>query len=339
MKATAVVAALAIAGVLALLGAEIAFRIAARGWPLREWWNWEVEYKARAVDAIGRTGGASVVVVGSSAVQAGVHPELLTELVRGERPAFNAALNGAGASVYDAWARVFVLPRLRPEVVIIGVDSVSLNDNSITVARLYDRLRGSRAWQRLTDEGPLFRRLLYRVESVSHLVRFRRFLRRSTRARAAERRKESEVSELGRFLFIEIFRNRPYHAKDRQMEIWAQAVHGYATGGSARTALGRLVEDVRAMGARVALVKMPMTDDWTAMHPRGADDFDLFGRTLEELARERGVRLVDPIEHFSCPEDFADPVHLNGVGQEKFTRFVADLAAELRDQAPAVRAD
>lgn len=311
----------------ALLAAEIAVRLWTPRANFRDWSYWEIEHKVRAMDRLTKRRGASVVTIGSSAIQTAVNPELLSELLGSDRPAFNAALNGITARTMEAWTRDVVLPRLRPDTVVIGVDSITFNDNSVTGAAIFDRLVGSRPYARLIDEGSLTRRVLYRLERVSFLVRYRRFFRRPARQGMAKKNK-SHVSDLGFLLFAKVFHQRPYQVRDRQIEIWRKALFDYEAGGQERAALDRLIDDMRARGVKVLLVKMPVSPDWIGMHPRGAEDFARFEHVLEAFVRERDVPYADLWSRFTTLDDFADPIHVNGAGQERFTRMLADLLAD-----------
>ena len=316
-----------IAGLVGLLvAAELALRALRSRLPLRDWWNWEAENKVRTMTRLSKHGGASVAVIGSSMIQAALDPELLWELVPSERPPFNAALNGANACTIELWTRHLVIPLLRPEVVVLGVDSLEMNDNTRT--KIFDRLSTARPWLRMKDEAPLLRRLLYRFERISYLIRFRRLVSRTARERAAVGRRGSDVTPLGYTVLARKFHNRPYHATDEQRAVWNLALNEYATGGRQLAALNRLLDELLATGIRVIVVNMPTTKDWIDQHPRDGADFASYETAVAKLVQGRDVSFVDLSWEFPQDDYFGDPVHVNGRGQERFTRTVADLLVD-----------
>src|SRR5437879_5105086 len=103
--------------VLAFAAAEIALRLtSSKLRPLTEWRSWEMQHKVAAMDEVAREGGASVVAIGSSMINAAVDPDRLSLQLRRSRPAFNAGLNGAGIRLLELWTLKVVVPTLRPDV-------------------------------------------------------------------------------------------------------------------------------------------------------------------------------------------------------------------------------
>src|SRR5262249_7010790 len=94
-----------------------------------------------------------------------------------------------------------------------------------------------------------------------------------------------------------------------------------------------LIRALRADGIDVALVVLPVTDDYLALHPGGAPQFDSFLGDVRRLATDTSTPLLDL--HAGRPVDqFADTHHLNGSGADALTRQLPDLLAA---QGVAVR--
>jgi hypothetical protein len=316
--------------VLVLGAAEILLRRAAsRLRPLSEWRNWEMEFKVAAVNNLSAEGGASVVAVGSSTMNAAVDPEVLSQRTDRTRPAFNAALNGAGMRLLELWTLRIVLPRLRPDIVVIGLGSGEVNKGNAVGKRLLDALLTSPAGGEDTTEGTRSGRLIRWVEERSFVVRYRRFLGRASLFQPDPRQRASECRRLGLLRWFLVFRFRKYTIEDQQIQLWKEVLDGYEVGGEEMAALGRLIDGLRAAGVAPVVVRMPCTDDWVDLHPGGRRDFENFETALDSAARQHDVPHVDLRTPFSSLEEFADPVHLNGEGQVRFTNLLADVLAQL----------
>jgi hypothetical protein len=78
---------------------------------------------------------------------------------------------------------------------------------------------------------------------------------------------------------------------------------------------------------------LPVTSDYIALHPRGAQDYDDFLGAVHQLSADTGAKLLD-LHAQPVPEsDFADTHHLNRAGQEWFSQ---SLGGWLRDAGVTV---
>ena len=99
-------------------------------------------------------------------------------------------------------------------------------------------------------------------------------------------------------------------------------------GGSGRPGrLAALVTALEDAGTEVALVDMPVTDEYVERHPDGEADYDEYLQALRALARRTGADVFE-FDTMRDPDQFADIVHLDEAGAAEFT---ADLATALRD--------
>jgi hypothetical protein len=322
---------IALAAAVGVLGAaEIVLRrLALKLRPLSEWRNWEMQHKVDALTDLAREGGASIVAVGSSTMNAAVDPDLLSQLTDRNCPAFNAALNGAGMRLLELWTLRIIVPRLRPDIVVIGLGSGEINRGNIVAKRLLRSFLTSPAWGELTGEGSAAVRWIHGLEERSFLVRYRRYLGRRSLFQPDPFERASACRRLGLLRWFLIFRYRPYVIEDRQVKIWKEALNEYEIGPEDLAALDRLIDGLRAAGVVPLLVKTPSTADWVGFHPGGEKDFKSFEDAVDSVVRRREVPFADLMAPLSSIEEYADPVHVNGAGQERFTGLLADVIAQL----------
>jgi hypothetical protein len=312
-----------------VLLAELAVRAAAPR--IRDpllWPDWEAQNKVAAMDALGASGGASVVFVGSSMVNAGFNPELATTLLKAKRPAFNAALNGSDMRTTDLWTTKVVVPRLHPKVVVVGFNSGELNDHWQEAQGLYARMLQSTYGKRIAGKGGVLARLDAWSVDHSYLMRYRSVLRSPVDAFVGHDRAQDVqgVDPLGRFIALTNFQKRAYSpGLSRQLGIWDEVFRNYRPGGLQFAALDDLVKNLTAQGIRVVLVRMPVTKDIVPLHPRGQADRLRFTSVLAHFVATHPVTFIDA-EHAigASPGLFVDPVHLNVVGQRRTTALVID---------------
>lgn len=280
------------------------------------------------MDALGRRGGADIVAVGSSMVNAAVDPAALTRELGGRRPVFNAALNGAGARLLERWTLEVVVPRLRPKTVVIGVSSRELNDRGLDAAHAYDVVIGSRGFRDATGDGTFADRLEDRIAESSYLVRYRSVLRQPSRWGGRKGSPVgSRVNDLGVLRALRIFDNATYATTPRLSRATAtRSLNDLTFGGRETAALGRLVTGLTSRGIRVVLLEMPITEDEIRLHPAGAADYARFEALLARFAAAHpAVRVFDMRERFPDTADYRDPHHLNGTGKARFTGLLADV--------------
>jgi hypothetical protein len=316
-----------------VLLAELVVRAAAP--KLRDpllWPDWEAQHKVAAMDALGAKGGASVVFVGSSMVNAGYDPGLATELLKAKRPAFNAALNGSDLRMTDLWTRKVVVPRLHPKIVVVGFNSGELNDHWQNAAGVYSRMLQSKYGKRVAGAGGLLARIDASLIERSYLMRYRSVLRSPVDAFIGHDRAQDTqaVDPLGRLLALTSFQHRPYSpGLSRQLGIWDTVFRNYRPGGKQFTALDHLVKDLTSQGIRVVLVRMPVTKDIIPLHPQGQADRDRFARAIAAFVAGHPVTFINAEAVIgSSTTLFVDPLHLNDEGKRRTTTFIVESLKE-----------
>jgi hypothetical protein len=190
------------------------------------------------------------------------------------------------------------------------------------------------------------------MEEHSYIVRYRHFLREPgrwgmkppplrTRARRfvkdfrglfrKDRGKRAAVSAFGMLDALSFFGRTPYEfvRTERMREAWIRFVEDYRVGSAELAALGRIVRAIKNADIAVLFVLMPATQDWVEFHPNGERDFDAFKGAVVGLASDRDVPLLDARSEFTALTEFADALHCNPSGRERFTRLISGAVSDL----------
>lgn len=328
---------------LALLLAEALMRRAARYEDEPLWWHDRFTmHKELQMRRLQRAGGVDVVVIGTSMMLYGVDPVVLTR--RTGLRVYNASIYRGVPTVSEAWLRDRVLPMLRPQVVVVGMSPVEVNDNSPLNTRLGE-YRDAPVWR-----GGVLRSLHRQAALRSWLALYlpmarqpRRFLSVLLRGLRSPHRWTVPLEVpgvLGREGQGEDFADRSFKVMPRMRELVMQQVgRDYDNGGEQESAYRRIAELVQESGARVVFAAMPLPAElhdevfqggranWAAQYDR-----------LAALADEVGAPLVDVAEGFEDSRYYGDLVHLNGEGRQVFSERLADaLHPLLFDEAASLR--
>jgi len=312
--------------------ADLAVRAASSHFPpVLEWHDWETQNKIIAIERLAASGGASVVSVGSSMVNAGVDPVLLTRLDGDHRPAFNAALNGSDIRLTELWTLRVVVPLLHPRVVVVGLNLAELNANAISTRKFYNGFIHSVGWRRMSGTGSLWQKIEDRADSISALVHNRALLRQPSEIfRPPHQIEANAVNRFGVLRALRIFDHAVYAvtAKFRHLDTY-EVLNDYTLGQDRLDALARLINGLHAQGIGVVLVRMPITSDEIAMLPHGRQDFDAFDRTWRAFVAAHPVTYLDTMPRFTDTAYFRDPHHVNGTGKHRLTEMIAPLVKGL----------
>ncbi len=94
--------------------------------------------------------------------------------------------------------------------------------------------------------------------------------------------------------------------------------------------MDKFLRQANQMGFAVLLVNMPLLKENTDLLPPGV--YDKYLNCVGELARKNGAAFVDCNRPgLFSRQDFCDPVHLHGLGAQKFLRIVAAKVSEFKD--------
>ena len=293
--------------------------------PFNAWADWEATNKVDAMDALARRGGASIVLAGSSMMNAAGDPVAIGKELSVSRPVFNASLNGAGPQLMELWLMNVVVPRLKPRVVVLGVSSRDLNDRGVSSAEAYRSVRRSYGGRSVASDLSVTERIERFAERASAVVRYRSLLRQPSRwFRDEPRKAAASVTPLGVPHAIR-FLDHPYKIKDDfYPRIVPRMYSTFKIGGVATRSLDRLVRALVAAKVRVVLVEMPISQDVYPVHPNGLDDYLAFERALARIGSASNARVLNLVPAFPSTEPFGDPLHVNSLGRARFTRLLVE---------------
>jgi hypothetical protein len=316
---------IAFAGVaLVLLASEVAARALDSRLPRAlTWQSAEADDKVDRMDALERAGGASVVFVGSSLVNAGIDPGQFGDQLGGVT-AYNAALSAAIPVLFQPWMADVVVPRLHPKVVVIGVTSFDFTDHPSASAfykAFADSVGGRAALGKDNALDDVDRWLHDHSELWAHKFALRdpdTVIDAIDGSGPPPDPLIEQIEPSGHTIYKGhgTFSDRP----DAGPPIGAWTI-----GKDNPAALRRLIDASKAQGTKVVLVDTPVTDEYVSRHPHGAADFATYLDALRKLGADTGT----PVLEFDGMRDhayFADVVHLNAAGVAAFTpRLLAGL--------------
>jgi hypothetical protein len=313
-----------------LLAAEGVARVLEPALPEPERWpDATTAVKVAQMDALGCT---DLVLVGNSMARDAFDPELVGEATGVD--AYNASLDAASPAQLARWLPDEVIPRLDPTTVVWAVSSPDLNDEAPAgraAFEAYDTSIGGRedVLGRAQDE----------LAQRSVLVAQRDALRDPPTLWTAvgDRLAGDEVPRTDGSGIPGLIGPRGQGLSRRELTyrpddpvatriVTDQLLTDFDLGGAQQRHADELVHALTRRGIEVVLVQLPVTEEFIALHPDGADDWDDYRAAMRTLAADTGTRLVDLTDGFDADGAFADTHHLNAAGS---TRVSAHLAAEL----------
>lgn len=314
-----------------LVLAEAAVRALEPYLPAPEVWADEATaVKVAQLDRIDGEGCVDVVFAGSSMTRDALDPGVFRGTDPTGRRAYNAALDAASPELIQQWLTDQVVPRAHPALVVIGLASFDLNDNArITTAALdaytaapYSARGLTNGLQRwFTRNLALVRQrpALRSPEAVGRALSLWRDGRRAGRPDAAG------IPDLLAADGHGLSRRALEYRGDRGVQAFVrrELLNDFDIGGRQVDALRATIEQLRAAGVDVALLPLPVTDDYVSLHPAGAADQAEFRRALDAVAEATGVAVLDtPVLPVSA---FADTHHLNGTGADVLSAALPEL--------------
>jgi hypothetical protein len=263
-----------------------------------------------------------LVFAGDSMGRDAFDPHAFTATDPAHRSAYNASLDGASPALLRRWLGEEVVPRLHPSTVVIALSSLDVNAHG----------NAARSAVAAYDGAPLTAAGLEgRVSSWflqhSTLVRYRTELRDPQAVSDAvsrwrdgvevPRRSADGVKGLIGSGGEGLSRRSLHYRHDAATKSFTrdQLLAGFAVDDGQVREARDLIGDLRAGGTTVALLILPVTTDYIALHPNGQADFDEFLADARSMADGAGVPLIDLHASQTDESRFADTHHLNGEGQ------------------------
>jgi hypothetical protein len=291
------------------------------------WHTAEAQAKVAQMDRYAASGGAEIVLAGTSIVMTGVEPAIIDQAV-GKPATYNAALSSGIPLLTEPWVLDVVVPRLHPKLLIVGLSSFDFSDDPSSKA-FAEAFLSSPGGIEATHRGDFLDTINRWVTDHSQLWAHRFTLRDPAALADALRGKgtgpDPEVAALqanGRGGFGQ-------DLKFGEATIAAGApVGSWKVGTENLAALRTLIAGAKANGTTVVLVDMPTTDEYISFHPHKAADYATFLTAFRAFAADQGVKALE----FDTMRDhlyFADATHLNRIGSQAFTaRLVEALKAD-----------
>lgn len=305
-------------------GAELAVRRLEAGGRLHPDRAWDATRRIRGFEtAAAASGGADVALCGSSTV-ARLDPVEVARALGGAAPArvADASFPGANTAVTAYSIERLVLDRLRPRVVVYGLDTQSVNEHGLRrreQARLLVDLR-------TLAEDPVRWALLWWWRDRSALYRWQFTLRewivRPWSARLAQPAPPDAAPAPARAWTIA---SSP-HVFDAEKD--------HVFGPSAEAEIRRIAAACREAGVRLVLANMPLPPEYAGYWPDGRLTYDRYRGRLAALAAALGAPLIDLDDGTFAHDDFSDSHHLAGEGAR---RASAALGTALRELGVAGR--
>jgi hypothetical protein len=290
--------------------------------PLLRYHSYEADLKVDRMEELEDEGGAAIAFVGTSLVY-GIDPATLPPSVDGRPSGYNAALASGIPTLVHPWAIRSVLPRLRPDVLVLGLTSYEVSDDPAAVA-FTDAFLDSDGARDDGDDGSALDDVDRWLGERSALWEHRPALRDPSTLLDALRGDGFELDGLTASLQPT---GRPSFRETSRFEDRLQPGGGdlsrWEIGTENVAAIRGLIRDATEAGVDVALVNMPVTAEYVARHPDGERDYEEYRAFLEDLAEEEAVPLVDA-EGLSDHRWFADEVHLNLAGARALTPLLVD---------------
>ena len=317
-----------------LLVAEVAVRASASSLPTPRLWSGpEMPVKEEQMAALGSEGGASVVFMGSSTMDAAADPSAF-ELQGADRPSYNASSGAGSMRMIDLWGRLEVLPALEPDVVVLGVVSRELNPNDAEQALNERNFLASKAVQRRLGTEPILEQTERQAADVSSLVEYRSVLRQPRRVRDTLRTGEFRSGEFGEIIaddgqYEGFLQHEIGDADESQAKVAQTVLRDFEIGTAQVQTLRGLLQELTDRGIRVIVVNMPVSRSYVDAHPNGETGYLEAVTVVEQEASRVGARFVDI---GPWPDELmADAGHVNADG---VARFTAELEPVIESELP-----
>jgi hypothetical protein len=303
--------------------------------------RYEIVHKADQIAAIEQQGGASLVFLGSSPVDAGIDPAVFEQQAATPWQSYNAALLGSPVYLQERWLEDVVLPDLEPTVAVVGVSPLDvvqganpLDEDGRTLTgseqRLVENLVASRF--RVLDEG-LPAQLDRSVSKWSELVRYRATLRTPSVVLDATSETVQGHARPGETRPEDFWRQ---NTSEQGAALQYRAAGGPRTDGFIELLLDRslrtpvLPERVTAAleildDHHVESVVLIPPVDLQAAAVRGLD-IGLYTDAAAEIVAasiEHGSPVIDLSSQTYATTDFNDALHLNAAGSQRASTEVA----------------
>lgn len=324
---------LAIGALVVLLLAEVAVRVIEPRLPEPpDWFSPSAARLVREMDAFQTDGDPTTgshrlgaAVAGSSMAGRDLLPETVVE--EQWYPAGSVALAGGGqTTLQERWLLEEVVPRVDPATVIWGISSLDFNAarRADTIGR-YDAARATR-----TGFFGAADRTLAEVSALAHNRAALRdpYLMSQVLTGTDESNALPDRHGEQAITFARGFKDLP-PAKLARMRAEEAAfaknvqLRDFHIGRAELDAYRRTLRSLRRSTDHLAVVILPVTQQYIDAHPHGARDYDHWVRVVTRVAREERVDILDET-HAMPASAFRDLEHLDLAGAMRFSDQVRE---------------
>ena len=291
---------------------------------------WDTQFTQDKADQIAAAGAVDVVYVGSSVVNAGIDPGLVSANSRFDS-GYNTAIPSTTPSTWKIWMRDIVFPDLCPSVVVIGISVRDYNDGNVGIP--FDLKSYLPSAGRLELYGQFTSASLeQQVGRYSAFVRIRSRLRQPEKvARYLVTGRvpgwpATVLTPDGRYTGWDD-NDFAYPSAESVEQLTTKVFVNFSVGGAEDAAVRAIIEEAQALGQQVVVVRMPTMNQLIApLLPGGQDDLDSFERQVERLGVDYGVPVIVYPDMDDNEALFGDLYHMNRAGTTEFSeRLGADL--------------
>lgn len=259
------------------------------------------------------------VFVGHSIPLCAVDPELV-RTASGGLLTYNASLSTLFFDSARLWMTRFVVPNLRPRLVVLGLAGFEFNPHSSRAKYMEQYIRAQDLRARFELGNPL-----QRVALLATRPALAKFVVRRVLGRAYEPvPPPSDRSVLGPYGDERKHNDRALLTTDRLHEALRDGIFtDYEFSESEVEKLREFVAGMRDAGCEVAVMSLVTTPEAINYYPNGADDYAASWRRVHAVLDDLGV---DVIEVDPSPYDescFSDVMHMNGRGKAIYSRQIA----------------
>ena len=311
-----------------LVAAEVGARAIAPGLPVEpgKWPRAEMAQKLEQIRSyLDDDEDLDVIFAGSSMTADGIDPVTFSEI--SGVSSYNAGWSGASLRTITPWIVDIIQPLVEPEVVVVGLSSRELSDNSSQHARVHAKLLESPGYKEATSNIAL--ELAGGLERLSYFLGYRRAFREPTqllegseRIDAANDVKE-DIGPFGR-------RNnepRDYWIPKGFARMIRQKIFGeFSVGGREYEALAELARELEEEDVKLVVINMPVADYYVDIHR--ADQWAAYQEALTRAVEELGVTFVDAQDALPT-RAFRNPIHIDIDARDAFAEALAQSWDEL----------
>jgi hypothetical protein len=268
-----------------------------------------------------------VVFVGHSIPLCAVDPEVV-KAASGGLKSYNASLSTLFFTSAQLWMTKFVLPTLRPRLVVLGLAGLEFNPHS-TRMKFMEQYMAAQDLRAQFELANAFKRLVL-LCTHPELAKF-------TLRRLLGRAKEpvpppADRSVLGPFGDERKHNERTLLTTDRLHEALRDGIFtSYEFAETEVDKLRTFVGAMREAGSEVAVMRLITMPNAVDYYPNGADDYAASWTRVRAVLADLGVSLIecDPSPYDeTC---FSDVMHMNGRGKTIYSQQLGEaLAAHTR---------